>query len=213
MIRKLNKSQAFGRDTIDSSTLKLAAPIIIEVITHVINLSLCSGEFPAKWKLARVIPLLTSKELDQHSPSSYRPISLLPVISKLAERSIQSQLLNYLEESGQLSPAHHAYRSKLSTITALIHMMDSLSIATDENQISATMCVDLSAAFDCVTHVTLLDKLEFYGLDSLTKKWIKSYLSARSSYVVIGSGESNILNTPHGVPQGSVLGPICICCM
>ena len=86
--------------------------------------------------------------------------------------------------------------------------MDALSVATDANLISTSMCVDLSTVFDCVTHATLKQKLELYRLDDLTRKWIDSYLEARSGYVVIGSAESIITNTPHRVPQGSVLGPL-----
>ena len=208
MIRKLKNSSAFGRDKLDSTTIKLAAPIILPAITHIINLSLATANFPAKWKLARVIPVLKGKNLDKTNPGSYRPICQLPVVSKLAERAVQSQLLSYLEESGQLSNCHHAYRNKYSTTTALIHLMDAVATATDHNLITASMTIDLSAAFDCVSHVTLKEKLKYYGLDNTTRDWIASYLEHRSSYVVVGSAVSTTRSTPQGVPQGSVLGPL-----
>ena len=208
MIDKLKNSSAFGRDKIDSSTLKIAAPVILPVLTHIINLSLCSSIFPAKWKIARVIPIKKGKKLDESNPASYRPICLLPVLSKLTERAVQSQLLDYLEKSEQISSCHHAYRKKYSTTTALIHIMDAVATATDLNLITASMTMDLSAAFDCVSHETLRQKLDFYGLDESTKSWITSYLQYRSSYVVIGSAVSTIRSSPQGVPQGSVLGPL-----
>ena len=208
MIMKLKCSQSFGRDNIDSRILKLACPVIAPAIMHVINLSLGTSRFPAKWKLARIVPILKGKGLDHNSPTSFRPISQLPILSKLAERVMQSQLLSYLEESQQLHPNHHAYRSRYSTITALTQLMDQLAVSTDSNMITSTMNLDLSAAFDCVCHATLTEKLKFYSLDDKTLKWLSSYLSGRSGYVVIGSSQSVIRNSPHGVPQGSVLGPL-----
>ena len=98
--------------------------------------------------------------------------------------------------------------NKLSTTTALIQMMDSISEATDANQMSATMCTDHSAAFDCIKHSTLKNKLKLFGLDKITLDWIRLYLDTRSFYIVIGSAQSKIISTNHRVPQGSVLGPL-----
>ena len=99
MISKLSNSHAFGRDKLDAVIIKIAAPVITPVITHIINLSLGTATFPPKWKLARVLPILKGKDLDDKSPASYRPISNLPVISKLCERVAQSQMLHYLEST------------------------------------------------------------------------------------------------------------------
>ena len=208
LISKLKNSHAFGIDRLDAAIIKLAAPVLLPVITHVINLSLGTSTFPGRWKMARILPLRKSRESDPHIPSSYRPVSQLPVLSKLAERAVQWQIFSYLEESQLLSPQHHAYRTNHNTSTALIHLMDSLATAADTNLITATMCIDLTAAFDCVPHSTLMDKLSYYGLDETTMKWIRLYLNARSSFVSIGSADSRIISTPQGVPQGSVLGPL-----
>ena len=208
MIAKLKNSHAYGIDRIDAASIKMAAGILIPGITHVINLSLCQAKFPAKWKLARILPLLKSKESDKFNPASYRPVSQLPVLSKLAERSVQRQLLTYLEKNRLISDNHHAYRDNCNTSTALIQLMDSIATAADSNNITATINIDLTAAFDCVPHATLKDKLQFYGLDDLTKNWIDSYLDSRSGFVAIGSAVSRITSLPHGVPQGSVLGPL-----
>ena len=208
MIGKLKQSHTYGIDRIDATIIKMAASVLIPGITHTINLSLSSAKFPARWKLARVLPLLRGKESDPYNLASYRPVCLLLVMSKLAERAVQCQLLDYLEETNQLSEHHHAYRNNHNTSTVLIHLMDMIATAADDNNITATMNIDLTAAFDCVPHGTLKDKLEYYGLDKLTRDWISSYLDSRSSFVIIGSTESRITSTPHGVPQGSVLGPL-----
>ena len=208
IIAKMKVSHAFGVDKIDAETLKLAAPSVIPAVTHTINLSLGTGVFPPRWKMARVLPLLKSNEMDSQLPASYRPISLLPIVSKISERILQTQLLNYLETSRQLHNNHHSYRSRTSTTTALIQMMDAIAESTDANLITSTMCTDLSAAFDCVNHVTLLNKLNYYGLDQTSINWIRDYLDSRSFYVAVGGAESTILSSHHGVPQGSVLGPL-----
>ena len=208
IISNLKNSRAFGRDKLDAASMKIAAPTLAPIICHLINFSLGTSNFPAKWKIARIIPVLKSKDADKLIPQSFRPISLLPLISKLTERTIQSQLLEYLEKSGQLSPLSHTYRSRTSTVTALLHLSDMITTATDENMITATMSVDQSAAFDCVDPVILMSKLSYYGLGQDTLQWINSYLSCRSGYVVIGSAQSSIRSTYYGVPQGVVMGPL-----
>ena len=208
LITNLKNSHAYGIDRMDVATFKMFGSQLIPAVTHVVNLSLRSGIFPAKWKLARVLPLLKGKDVPVDNPGSYRPVSQLPVTSKLAERVVQRQLLQYLENNNLLSENHHAYREQHNTMTALIQYMDAIATATDENLMTATMCINLSAAFDCVSHETLKKKLEFYGLDKKMMDWIASYLDSRSSFVSIGSADSRIVSTPHGVLQGSVMGPM-----
>ena len=212
MIKSLKQSHAYGRDAIDAATMKLGAEPLAPIIAHVINLSIRSQKFPQKWKLARILPLQKSKNCDRSQLSSYRPISQLPLISKIGERVIQRQLLSYLELSGQLNTRQHAYRSKTSTMTALIEIMDQIATATDHNEVTGTMGIDQTAAFDCVDSNILLEKLKIYGLDTQAMEWIGSYLTNRSFYVVIGSTESRIHSTKYGVPQGSVLGPLLYLC-
>ena len=176
MIKALKNSQAYGHDDIDATIIKLAAPAIVPAITHIINLSLGTNTFAQKWKIARVLPLLKSSDSDKCATSSYRPVAQLGVISKLVERSAQSQLLHYLETTKQIAPDQHAYRVKCSTTTALVQIMDTLAEGAEENMITATVSVDQSAAFDCVEHNLLMDKLSYYGLDRDALNWIKSYL-------------------------------------
>ena len=212
LLKKLKGSHAYGRDELDASLLKLVAPVIGPVITHVINLSLGTAKFPQKWKLARVIPLQKSTDANRLSPASFRPVAFLPVLSKLSERVVQKQLLQFMESSGQLSTHQHAYRGMYSTTSALMEIMDLISRGADANEVIATLSIDQSAAFDCVKHSTLLEKLELYGMDVHALEWMQSYLKGRSAYVAIGSASSNIVSTPDGVPQGSVLGPLLYLC-
>ena len=208
MIKNLKNSLAFGMDELDAVTIKRAGKLLAGPISHIINLSLGNREFPAKWKLAKIIPLRKSTDNNPLEPSSFRPVSQLSVVSKLAEKWIQSQLLAHLERTALLHPHHHAYRRQLSTVTAMIQMTDTITEATDNNKITATMAVDQSAAFDCVPHGLLMDKLQYYYLGNQTLEWIESYLSHRSSYVAIGNTVSRPEWMKTGVPQGSVMGPV-----
>ena len=207
LVKSLKNSLSYGRDDLDSISIKMGINSLCEPIAHIINLSLGSGTFPAKWKMARIIPLRKSADLNPKVPESYRPVSQLCVVSKITEKWVQSQLLSHLESTNQIHQNHHAYRELLSTTTAMIQVMDYITEATDRNEITATISVDQSAAFDCVVHGILIEKMRYYKIGDQTINWLKSYLKYRSSYVNIGSANSKIMSTKCGVPQGSVLGP------
>ena len=153
-------------------------------------------------------PIKRQRTLAKYLPSSYRPIAILPTISKIVERAAQTQLSTHLEENGLLNPNCHAYRTNLSTTTTIIEIMEGLYTAIDNKQISQIMTIDQSSAFDCVGHSTLLKKLKMYGLDTNSLNWVRSYLQDRSSYVQIGNCKSKMVPVSRGVPQGSVLGPL-----
>ena len=138
----------------------------------------------------------------------YSTVQYSTVISKLAERTIQEQLLSHLETTGMLHRDHHAYRQMLSTTSTLLQIMDTIYKATDKNMITSTMAVDLTAAFDCCNHELLLKKLPYYMIGENTCQWVRSYLSDRSNYINIGNKNSVIAPVDSGVPQGSVLGPL-----
>ena len=177
-------------------------------ITYLINLSIQLGTFATRWKTARLIPLHKGKGADRQLTKSYRPISLLSPVSKLAEKAVQEQLLNFLEETNQLNQNLHANRKDTNTTTAMIQISDTILKATDRNLVTTLVTVDESAAFDCVSTELLILKLELYNLDSQAVKWIKSYLTDRSQFVQIGAKKSATTPVSRGVLQGSVLGPI-----
>ena len=104
MLKNLKNSHSFGRDELDAATIKIVAPILAPIFAHLVNLSLGTARFPMKWKMSRIVPLLKSPESERSNPASFRPVSQLPLISKLAERTVQIQILKYLETTGQLSP-------------------------------------------------------------------------------------------------------------
>ena len=139
---------------------------------------------------------------------SYRPISLLPVIAKLAERAAQKQMIDFMTRTNQLNENNSAYRKDRSTVTTIIQMMDQIHEAVDEKAIANIMTIDETAAFDTISHVTLDRKLDLYNFSQEARSWCQSFLTYRSQYVCIGSGKSQMKAVRHGVPQGSVLGPL-----
>ena len=117
VVRNLKNSNAFGTDEIDTYTVKLVKSELLPVITHVINLSIVQRKFPDLWKTAKIIPL--HKKGDTLDPKNYRPVALLPVLSKVLERIIFDQIMAYLNNYDLLHPNQHAYRANHNTTTAL----------------------------------------------------------------------------------------------
>ena len=206
IIKNLKNSKSSGLDDVDTYIVKLIAKDILPAITHVINLSIRDDIFPTSWKRAKVVPLL--KKGDTLDPKNYRPVALLPILSKVLERAVFLQLIQYLDTKSILHPNHHGSRKGLSTTTALIQMYDSWVEAVDDGEMAGVMMLDLSAAFDMVDHDILLEKLKLMGLESTAVRWIGSYLHGRSQCVYVDGCLSSALPIRYGVPQGSVLGPL-----
>ena len=170
------------------------------------NLSIKQGYFPSAWKTAKIVPL--HKKNDRLDPKNYRPVALLSIISKVLERVIFQQIIDYMEGNQLLHPSHHGFRSGRGTATALLEMHDVWVEAFDRKEITATMMLDLSAAFDLVSPEILLKKLAAYGFDELSTNWVESYLTGRTQCVYIDGVLSSPLAVDIGVPQGSILGPL-----
>ena len=161
-----------------------------------------------KWKMSQVNPRLKSQDQDRTCTGSYRPISLLPTTSKLVERAAQQQLLKFMEETQQLNISSHAYRKNMSTTTTLTDILDDIYQGADENRFMSLISIDQSSVFDVVDRKILLDKLQRYNIGLSARRWIESYLSNRTQYVVIGNAKSRMSSVTRGVPQGSVIGPL-----
>ena len=206
IIRNLRNSKSTGVDFIDTWVIKLVAKDILPAITHIVNLSILHSEFPNSWKLSKVVPLL--KKGDPLEPKNYRPVALLPIFSKILEKVVFLQLVEYLDRNCLLHPNHHGSRSNHNTATALIQLYDQWLEEVEEGKMVGVMMVDLSAAFDMVDHTILLAKLELFGLDRNTLNWVSSYLSERSQSVCVDGCLSPPQPVVCGVPQGSILGPL-----
>ena len=126
VIKDLGNTISSANDRIDSLSIKHGASILHGPLTHVINCSIKTAKFASKWKMGKLLPLHKGKGLNPQDPKAYRPISLLPVLGKITERVLQSQILEFMETSGQMNGNHHSYRKKHSTVTAMFQLSEAL---------------------------------------------------------------------------------------
>ena len=152
-----NKSSPL--DVLPTSLLKSCADIFAPITAHLANLSFEQGRFPTKFKLAQVLPLLKKAGADRSQPVNYRPISNLSTVSKLIERLALCRLRPHLLSSGNFNPLQSAYRNGHSTETALLCVLDNIYKSIDSLQLTTVVCLDISAAFDTISHSTLLQRL------------------------------------------------------
>ena len=164
------------------------------------------GIFPEKLKVAKVIPLF--KKGVPTIINNYRPISLLPAISKVLEKIMGNQLSSYFESKKLFSKNQYGFRSGHSTEFAALELIDRITTKLDNNEVPFSIFLDLSKAFDTLDHNTLLCKLNHDGIQRISLKLYESYLSNRTQYVEFADVKSETLSIATGVPQGSILGTI-----
>ena len=199
-MRDLSSSKAVAHDGIPLHVFRHCFAVLGPHILHLCNASIVSCTYPSDWKLASIVPIHKSGNRDL--AENFRPISILPAMSKILEKLVCSQLSQHLVSNHILAPSQYAYRPRHCTEDALVDVVEWLTRRIDEGHVAAVTSVDLSRAFDSVDHDILLTKLSWYGIDS---RWFRSYLGGRRQAV---RGGSLTLPLSHGVPQGSLVGPI-----
>ena len=205
-ILNLKNKKSVGVDDISTFILKTCANELIGSITYLINKSILDGKVPALWKIAKIIPL--HKKGDKSNPDNYRPISLLPCISKILEKIIQIQLTKFLDVNKILVKEQSGFRARHSTTTALMRVTDDWLKAMDNGQYTGAVFIDLQKAFDMVNHELLLLKLSGLGIAGKSLEWFASYLSNRKIITFLNNTLSEEYSINNGVPQGSLIGPI-----
>lgn len=204
-IRALDSSKATGLDGLGPRVLKMASHSLSPVIATLINKSIDTGKFPSQLKHAKIIPIF--KGGTKSDPSNYRPISILPTISKLFEKHVNSHLMGYLNKYKLIHENQSGFRQKHSCQTALVKLIDNWMTCIDKGDIIGTLFLDFRKAFDLVDHSILIKKLSLYKLKDSALHWFISYLSYRQQAVDSGKGVSDFTKVRTGVPQGSILGP------
>ena len=180
---------------------------ISEILTTIFNLSIQTGKFITLLKIAKVIPVYKNKG-SPYDSTNYRPISLLSNIDKIFEKLLKSRLVNFLDENKIIFKNQFGFRSKHSTAHALISLTERIRANIDKGLYSCGVFIDLQKAFDTVDHNILLSKLHHYGVRGLPNQLFRSYLTNRQQFVSISGHNSQKRPVEHGVPQGSVLGPL-----
>ena len=145
------------------------------------------------------------KKEDPNNKANYRPISLLPIISKIFERVLFEQVEKFSEK---IPPNLCGFRKGHSTQHALLNLLKNCQKTLGKSGVIGTILMDLSKAYDCLPHDLLIAKLAAYGFEDSTTSLISDYLSKRYQQVKIGSVFSSYLEILRGVPQGSILGSI-----
>ena len=189
-----------------AKVLKHINAIISPILADLINRSLTEGTYPKLFKKARVIPLHKSNNKDD--VNNYRPISILHILGKIFERVVYNQLYYFLEKYNLLHHNQYGFRKNRSTIQAIMDQLDFVYNNLDQGNAVISIFMDFSKAFDCLDHELLLKKLNHYGIRGITYQWFKSYLSDRIQFVAANGTDSTVLPVTHGVPQGSILGPL-----
>ena len=202
--KKLKGKKNSGYDMIDSFLLKTAAPYLKKVLLHIINLNI-ERHFSDQWKTQLIRP--NFKKAERLLAENYRPVSNIPELSKIFEYAIFDQLMNHFLENNLFHPNHHGFLPHHNTSTAISQMVDIWLNAAEDHELSATLLLDLSAAFDLVDHAVLPRKLELYGLSEKSVQLLKSYLTGRKQVVQVEAKQSDPEDIGDvAVPQGSVLG-------
>ena len=202
----LKTTYSCGFDNLSCDILKRIIFSIVKPLAHIFNLSLATGNVPQKLKIAKITPI--HKKDDLHLFQNYRPISLLPVISKLLEKCIYNRLYSFLIKFNILSNCQYGFRRNHSTNHAVTDLQDKIISAIALNKHAIGIFMDLSKAFDIVDHTILLHKLEYYGVHGTPLLWFKDYLSNIFQYTSFKNCSSDYSLITHGVPQGSILGPL-----
>lgn len=206
LLLDLDTKKATGPDNIPNIFLVRYAELTAKYLCILFNKSLSTGVLPREWKIAKVVPVQKSENSDD--VSNFRPISLTCTVCKLLEHVILKHITSFLEKENILSPYQHGFRRALSTVTQLVELTHDISQCLNNQKQIDLIFMDFSKAFDTVSHVKLLRKLENVLGDTVIVNWIKDYLSNRMQYVEFNNNTSAITPVSSGVPQGSVLAPI-----
>ena len=202
----MKRKKSTGIDDLPAGMIKDCSKVISQPLAYIINLSLSSGVFPSVWKKAKITPV--HKKGDMSKPENFRPISILPIFSKILEKAAHSQLSQFLEENNLLTECQFGYRQNRSTKLASTLLFDNIRSLIDNGKLVGAIYIDLTKAFDTIGHGVLLSKLQEYGIKGTALEWITNYLFNREESVYANGQFSSKQNMLSGVPQGSILGPL-----
>ena len=203
---QIKNKNSSGYDGISVRIFDCLPESALQALAGAINQSFVVGEFPMCLKSAVVVPLF--KGGDMIDPSNFRPISLLPTLSKVIEKIVKKRLMLFLGNNEILNPFQFGFLSGKNTDDAIFSLLNEVYLNINGGEAVAAIFCDFSKAFDCVDHRILLLKLRRYGFGEITLKWFSTYLEGRMQMVRADGEYSDKSLINRGVPQGSVLGPI-----
>lgn len=200
-------SNSIGQDNIPIKFIRTILLYILPYLLHIFNFIVTSSTFPECWKQGRIIPI--PKINHPKTLNDYRPITILPVLSKIFESLIHNQICTYIDSTNRISMFQSGFRPRHSTTTALLNVVDDIRRHIDSKSVVVLVLLDFSKAFDSINHGILIDKiLNEFNFSSCAAKLVQSYLENRSQVVNVNNSFSSSSSINKGVPQGSVLGPL-----
>jgi hypothetical protein len=206
ILNSLKVRKSTGSDNISNMLLKSCSISIAQPLTRLFQHCLDSGKFPDSWKLANVTPVF--KRGNKQDKNNYRPISLLPNIGKIFERTVYITLYKHFLDNKLLTWRNSGYKKMDSTMNQLIHISHDIYTAFEKGQDVCLVSLDATSAFDRVWHSGLIHKLRQKGIMGPLLEFLQSYLTNRKQRVVLKGQCSDYVNISAGVPQGSILGPL-----
>ena len=193
-------------DNLSGKFLKDGSSVLAKPISQICNLSIKYSKFPTDCKIAKLKPLF--KKGSKTTPKNYRPISLLPLISKIIEKIIHDQTQIFLDENNILYKYQSGFRKSFSTDSCLSYLYNKIATGFESGLFTGMILIDLQKAFDTINHDVLINKMKYIGFSEEAILWFKSYLSYRKFIVHINKAISEPGDLSCGVPQGSILGPL-----
>ena len=206
MLTKLDVKKSTGPDDLSTLFLQRVAECIAGPLMQIFNKSLKTGTVPSSWKRSNVTPV--HKGGDTDDPGNYRPISVVPIVAKVLEKIIATQLSSYMEDHHLLHDLQGAYRHGRSADQILLYATDTIVQAIDAGKHVCAAFLDLRKAYDSLDHHLLLKRLFELGVDGVELQWFSDYLSDRKQRVKCGNQYSDWGSVLGGIPQGSALGPL-----
>ena len=185
--------------------LKKGGNIIASRLLHLYNMSLNTSKIPSAWKVAIVTPI--HKKDSKLSVKNFRPISVTSCCSRILERIVNHEIINFLTCNNILNNTQHGFRHGNSTETLLLNFYDHLTYSPDNKLVTDCVFFDFQKAFDTVPHDLLLYRISSTGINHTILHWISDFLTNRTQKVRVGHSISDSVSVPSGVVQGSVLGP------
>jgi hypothetical protein len=195
-------------DNIPTSVLKKVVEVLAGPVSHLINRSLAEGKVPAHFKIGRVHPIHKGKGKPRKDPASYRPVSILPALSKVMETHVKENLKDHLSKVNGLPGSQCGFRPKRSCTSALAHAQAGWLSGAAKGQVIGLMAFDLRTAFDTVSAEQLSPTLQALAVTGRELRWFLCYMTGGRQCMVWDGTVSNLINVLYGVRQGSILGPL-----